>query len=82
MTYVGMAELGYTDIAQACVYPGSVARSVTASINSSSSSTLYSPTTGFGLLFGFASLDGSSRLEISVAKESDGSFYVTHVSKT
>lgn len=78
--YVGLAEINEVDYAQACVYPNTVPRSTTASLGGSG--TLYeadpqsttSPIT-------FTSSDGTTTLEITVTKESDGVYYVTKVVK-
>jgi hypothetical protein len=78
ITYVGLAELGQSDFAQSCVYPGSVAKATTESIKGGGS-TLYSPTGSSGSTFRFTSVDGKSHLAITVVKKSDGKFYVTKV---
>jgi hypothetical protein len=79
--YVGAAEIGQIDIAQACVFQNSVARSLTASL-AAQNSQLYAPTGSNGSTYEFATLDGHTHLAVTVTKESDGSYYVTHVVKS
>ena len=79
--YVGMAELGYADYAQSCVYKDTVPKATTASIKGSGS-TLYAPTGSSGNTFEFSSIDGSSHLRVTVSKEPDGHYYVTKVVKS
>jgi hypothetical protein len=81
-TYVGMAEIGYTSYAQACVFQNSVPRAVTAALKASSTSGYYSPAGGSGSTFQFTSIDGSSHLAVTVSRESDGKLYVTKVEKS
>jgi hypothetical protein len=80
LAYVGAAEIGETDTAQACVYQDSVPQSVTESIASDDS--LYSPAGSSGDTYEFTSIDGSSHLSVTVTKESDGSLYITDVVKS
>jgi len=75
-----MAELGYTDYAQSCVYKDTVSKATTASIKGTGS-TLYAPTGSSGNVFEFASIDGSAHLRVTVTKQADGKFYVTKVVK-
>jgi hypothetical protein len=79
--YVGLAEIGQTANAQACVYRTTVPSSVTASIGAGQgSSHLYVPSSGgTGSVFTFTTVDGSSRLQVTITKESDGKLYVTRV---
>ncbi|HVU91218.1 MAG TPA: hypothetical protein VHC23_03225 [Jatrophihabitans sp.] len=81
-TYVGMAELGYTDYAQACVYQGSVSKATTASIKGSGNTTLYAPTGGSGNTYEFTSIDNKSHVTVTVAKESDGQYWIVKVVKS
>ena len=58
-------------------------KSTTASIKGSGTGTLYSPTGGTsGPTISFDSLDRKSHLEVTVAKQSDGKYYVIKVSKS
>lgn len=77
-TYVGMAELGYTDYAQSCIYHGAVPKSVTASLKASDASGYYSPTGSSGSTYQFSSVDGSSQVAVTVTSES-GDLYITGV---
>jgi hypothetical protein len=78
LAYVGTAEIGQTDIAQSCVFRNSVPRSVTASL-AASTGRLFAPAGSNGSTYEFASLDGHTRLAVTVTKESDGTYYVTRV---
>jgi hypothetical protein len=80
ITYVGLAEIGQTDFAQGCVYKNSVAKSVTTSLKTSGSG-MYSPGAEAGSKTEFTSIDGSSTIEVTATKESDGKFYITKVEK-
>jgi len=81
LAYVGAAEIGETDIAQACVYQGSVPTTVTASLSTDSSG-FFAPTGSSGSTYRFANLDGSTQLAVTVTKERDGTFYITKVVKS
>ena len=81
LAYVGAAEIGETDVAQACVYQDSVPRSVTESLVANGQQ-LFAPTGSSGSTYRFQSLDGQTQLEVTVTKESDGSYYVTDVVKS
>jgi hypothetical protein len=81
-TYVGMAELGYTDYAQACVYRNSVSKATTASIKGNGGTTLYAPSGGSGDTYQFTSVDGNSHVTVTVAKESDGQYWIVKVVKS
>jgi hypothetical protein len=78
IAYVGAAELGQTDVAQACVWQDSVPRSVTESLDTGGQ-TLYAPTGGHGSTYTFTSADGTARLTVRVTRESDGNYYITDV---
>jgi hypothetical protein len=81
ITYVGLAEIGQTDFAQGCVYGSAVPKSVTNGLKTSGSG-LYSPSSGSsGSTTEFKSIDGTSTLEVTATKESDGKFYITKVEK-
>jgi hypothetical protein len=82
IAYVGAAEIGQPDVAQACVFEDSVPRSVTESLNTSGSGVLFAPTGGHGSTYEFASTDGSVHLAVTVTKESDGIYYITDVVKS
>jgi hypothetical protein len=81
LTYVGAAEIGSAQIAQGCVYQDTVSPSVTQSISGGS---IYSPQDigGGGPVFHFTSIDGKSQLTVTVARQSDGKFYVVKVVKS
>lgn len=80
IAYMGMAELGYVDYAQACVYDHSVPRSVTAGLKTSGTG-LYAPTGGgAGSTITFASIDGTATVDVTVVRK-NGQFYVTKVAK-
>lgn len=81
LAYVGAAEIGETDVAQACVYQDSVPRSVTAGL-AAQGSELFAPAGSNGSTYQFASLDGQTHLAVTVTKESDGSYYITKVVKS
>jgi hypothetical protein len=66
LAYVGAAEIGQTDVAQACVYQDSVPRSLTASLKASGSA-LFAPSGSSGNTYRFASLDGNTQLAVSAA---------------
>jgi hypothetical protein len=79
--YIGLAEIGQDATAQACVYQNSVPASVTASLHASGTS-LYAPNgSSTGPKFEFTSVDGTSKVEVTVTKESDGKFWITKVEK-
>jgi hypothetical protein len=80
-TYVGLAELGETSVAQACVYHDAVPRSVTASLHVAGPGSYFAPSGHSGATFDFAAIDGSAHLSVTVTKEPDGRFYVTKVVK-
>jgi hypothetical protein len=80
--YVGLAEIGQDATAQACVYQNSVPASVTASLHASGTS-LYAPNgSSTGPTFEFNSVDGKSKVEVTVTKQSDGKYWVTKVEKS
>ena len=79
ITFVGLAELGQTDYAQACVWHDSVDRSVVLSLKATESGKYFSPTGTSGNTTSFSSLDGSAHVKVTMTKESDGHFYVTKV---
>jgi hypothetical protein len=78
-TYVGAVEIGSADLAQGCVYKSSVPASVTRSIGAGHKFYAPTSTSQTGPVFEFRSTDGTSKIEITVAKKSDGKFYVTKV---
>ena len=80
-TYVGLAELGQVDYAQGCVYHDAVPRSVTAGLRATTSSGYYAPTGTHGTTVEFTSIDSKSHVEVTMTKESDGTYYVTKVEK-
>ncbi len=74
--YIGLAESGVTQAAQACVYKNSVSAATTAKLAGHD----YTPTSfgnGSGP-FGFTG-DNGSKVTIATSKESDGLYYVTSV---
>jgi hypothetical protein len=80
-TYVGLAEIGETGFAQACVYKNTVASSVTASIDASGTA-LYSPTGNVsGSTTEFGSIDGTTTLEVTATKKRDGKYWITKVER-
>jgi hypothetical protein len=80
-TYVGLAELGQVDYAQGCVYHDAVPRSVTVGLHATTSSGYYAPTGTHGTTVEFTSIDSKSHVEVTMTKESDGTYYVTKVEK-
>jgi hypothetical protein len=78
-TYLGTIEIGALDLAQGCVYRGSVPPSVTTRI--AAGKRFYAPTSASqrGPVFDFVSTDHASTVQITVTKESDGKYYVTRV---
>lgn len=77
-TYVGLAEIGVPQAAQACVYQGRVPVSVAAQLKGK----VFLSTTEdqHAAVIDFRSTDGSTRLTVTTAKEPDGNYYVTAVS--
>lgn len=80
-TYVGLAEVGEVSYAQACVYHDAVPKAVTQSLRATTSAGYYAPTGTHGNTVEFVSIDGKSHVEVTMTKESDGSYYVTKVEK-
>jgi hypothetical protein len=77
--YVGLAEIGETDDAQACVFQNSVPSSVTAGIKTTGQGeSLYVPSGSSGNTYDFKSVDGSHTVKVTITKES-GQYYVTKV---
>jgi hypothetical protein len=76
LVYVGAAEIGQTDVAQACVFENSVPRSATESLATTGNG-LFAPTGSHGTTYEFESIDGTTRLAVTVTKESDGNYYIT-----
>jgi hypothetical protein len=80
--YVGAAETGQTDVAQACVFRSSVPRSVTASLTASAGPAFFVPSGSHGSTYTFDSVDGQHHLAVTVTKEPDGHLYITNVDKS
>ena len=78
LAYVGAAEIGEADVAQACVYQNTVPKSLTEGL-AAKNSQLFAPAGSNGSTYNFASLDGHTHLAVTVTKESDGSYYITNV---
>jgi hypothetical protein len=77
ITYVGLAEIGETALAQNCVYRHAVPRSVTAGI--ARPGAIYSPAGANGATIEFITIDGSSKLDVSAMRKGDGKYWVTRV---
>ena len=79
--YVGLAEIGQSSTAQACVYRDAVPESVTAGLATSGGGGggLYVPGRASGSVVTFTTADGTGRLEVTVTREPDGKLYVTKV---
>lgn len=77
VTYVGAAEIGGTGLAQSCVYQGAVPQATTAKI----AGHLYAPRTTDpnASVIVFGTVDGSTQLTVTTAKQSDGKWYVVGV---
>ncbi|MDT4904794.1 MAG: hypothetical protein QOH52_2810 [Pseudonocardiales bacterium] len=77
-TFIGAIDIGSTELARGCVYPGTVSDATIKSV--SGTSKLYAPTSSqTGPVFDFQSVDGQSKIRITVTKESDGKYYVTRI---
>ena len=79
ITFVGLAELGQTNYAKACVWNGQVSTSDIEQLRARNPNDYFSPAGSSGPVVSFASVDGSKHLEVTMAKESDGRYYVTKV---
>lgn len=76
-TYVGLAEIGRVQAAQACVFHGTVAASITARLTGKTFLTKNADTNA--TVIEFEATDRSTRLTVTTAKEPDGRYYVTAV---
>jgi hypothetical protein len=79
ITFVGLAELGQTSYAKACVWNGQVTTSDIEKLRAKTSSDYFSPAGSSGPVVSFASIDGTKHLQVTMAKEADGRYYVTKV---
>jgi hypothetical protein len=75
--YVGAAEAGVAQYAQTCVYQNMVPLSVTKGL----SGKLYAPTTSDqdATVVHFKEAQGDGQLDVTVAKQANGKFYIVKV---
>jgi hypothetical protein len=74
--YIFLASEGHTDLAQSCVYHDSVPRSVAESLNGKQLTPDYTSLAGSGP---YVYTGSGTTVTITVTKEPDGHYYITHV---